>query len=137
DYTTAQKQTALLKLQLQSIQRGLARNLKAAEFELATLIEQQQSNPSANSKSTQLERQKAESAITEARDAIAQFEAAMKLIPASADSADAPENPNERAEQPTPELDGPTGEPQASEEPTRNLETEEVETTPIEPVPSF
>ncbi|WP_430452421.1 hypothetical protein [Rhodopirellula europaea] len=137
DYTTAQKQTALLKLQLQSIQRGLARNLKAAEFELATLIEQQQSNPSANSKSTQLERQKAESAITEARDAIAQFEAAMKLIPASADSADAPENPNERAEQPTPKQDGPTDEPQASEEPTRNLETEEVETTPNEPVPSF
>ncbi|WP_236696435.1 hypothetical protein [Rhodopirellula islandica] len=133
EHASVKKQFAILKLQLQSIQRDLTRYLNAAELELAALNEQQKSNPSANSKSSQLERQKAESAITEAKDAIAQFEAAMKLIPASADSvdpSDAPQNPNERAEQPTPELDAPTDEPQASEEPTLNLETEDSETTP-------
>lgn len=140
DYTSAQKQTALLKLQLQSIQRGLARYLNAAELELAALNEQQKTNPSANSKSAQLERQKAEAAITDAKTTLEQFEAAMKLIPVDTDSADpsdAPKNPNESADQPESELDPATNAPKASEDTTLNLETEEVETTPNEPVPSF
>ncbi|GAB5515376.1 MAG: hypothetical protein Rhob2KO_31010 [Rhodopirellula baltica] len=140
DYTSAQKQTALLKLQLQSIQRDLARYLNAAELELAALNEQQKTNPSANSKSAQLERQRAEAAITDAKTTLEQFEAAMKLIPVDTDSAepsDAPKNPNESADQPESELDPTTNAPKASEDTTLNLETEEVETTTNEPVPSF
>ncbi|CAD78712.1 MAG TPA: hypothetical protein DDX19_22275 [Rhodopirellula baltica] len=140
DYASAQKQTALLKLQLQSIQRDLARYLNAAELELAALNEQQKTNPSANSKSAQLERQRAEAAITDAKTTLEQFEAAMKLIPVDTDSAepsDAPKNPNESADQPESELDPTTNAPKASEDTTLNLETEEVETTPNEPVPSF
>lgn len=140
DYTSAQKQTALLKLQLQSIHRDLTRYLKATELELADLIEKQKSTPSANPQSVQLERQRAEAAITDAKTTLEQFEAAMKLIPVDTDSADpsdAPKNPNESADQPESELDPATNAPKASEDTTLNLETEEVETTPNEPVPSF
>lgn len=140
DYTSAQKQTALLKLQLQSIHRDLTRYLKATELELADLIEKQKSTPSANPQSVQLERQRAEAAITDAKTTLEQFEAAMKLIPVDTDSADpsdAPKNPNESADRPESELDPATNAPKASEDTTLNLEPEEVETTTNEPVPSF
>ncbi|WP_144058913.1 hypothetical protein [Rhodopirellula sp. SWK7] len=99
DHETARKRSAVLQLQLQSIRRALAREVENAERRLEDIAEQHESRESpltaAEEIAIQLESRRADSAMEAAKDALTQFDEAMRLVP----SRDEVQQPSETSEE--------------------------------------
>lgn len=99
EHETARKRSAVLQLQLQSIRRALAREVENAERRLEDIAEQHESRESpltaAEEIAIQLESRRANSAMEAAKDALTQFDEAMRLVP----SRDEVQQPNETPEE--------------------------------------